>query len=315
MDDKFWEFSSNGESHGKPQLTCSSCGAPLFIEPDADQDEVMCKECGAWTDISPELPQSNRLGQQMESSELALPVGETEVALVVLDEAGRLAGRMKRVPESAPHIMKLQQRFTNEVGPMADWKNKSTTADDVYNKVLEIWREASEQGGISEDNYNEFIKNLDAIRAEWAADPNHEYLHGFGKGLGRTEFHTEKEHLGSFPSLWITSGTVGSSRRLDPGALVTSHLKPEPYKEEFDPIAALANDVPDNIWDTWLMTEQLDEEGDNDDETEKVDRDQAEKDILGAIDLLQKRLTALSTEDDFDNIKKDVVDKLQEFLK
>lgn len=248
-----------------------------------------------------------------------------ETSLSLLDEAGRLSRRMQKVPESAPHIIQLQKRFRDEVGPMADWRNKATTADDVYNKVMEIWHEAYARGGISEENYNEFNKKLDAIRDEWAADPNHEYSHGFGPMIqtssGRhahqTEYHTEKEHLASFPAFWITSGTVGSSAALSPQALVSPHLKREPYKEEADFVAALATEVPVDIFDTWLMTEQLEGmEGEEEEgEEEEVDRDQAEKDILTAIELIQKRMMSLSKEKDFDNIKKDVVGKLQEFLK
>lgn len=143
------------------------------------------------------------------------------------------------------YIRVLQDLYTNDISQLADYENKATTAQDVYQALLDAWGMAVAQYGLDPDEYKELKKRLDSVRQEWADDPRpfiyqdkdgnvydkddpdverdkltglttdeyrELYLHRLGKDMA---FLTEKEHLAAIMAWWLTAGSVASAASTD----------------------------------------------------------------------------------------------------
>jgi len=191
-------------SHGSGSLLVESAGRPLFTEPFE--------------------PIAITLDERIQES---------------LMEAARLINRARNVPEFAPHIKRIQDVFRGEIAPGAqpslepipeeEWEYiegekgpepkarhrhvaPPMTADDLYNKILDTWKEAVGQG-LSQEQFDEFKGILDDIRSEWRAQPG-----------GPVRGHQyEQQHLAAYPAQWLTAGLVGSARRFEKAPGVGSH--------------------------------------------------------------------------------------------
>lgn len=151
----------------------------------------------------------------------------------------------KKVPTNlksrfADGIQFLNKWYKEEVTPLADWQDRHTSADDVYEAILMGWKEARDHYNLGDGSFEKIKERLDSIRQEWAADPTYifyfnpktgdaipqdeferlkeddpdaaakvkmtseiGYVHKIGNKYG---FMSEKEHLAGVMAWWIVYG-------------------------------------------------------------------------------------------------------------
>lgn len=145
----------------------------------------------------------------------------------------------------------LQQWYSEDVIPLADWQNKESTAGDVYEAIMMGWEEAHKRYDLDKEELYNIKERLDNVRQEWAENPipfmwynkksdaylepdelyaqleriekeserekernrwTPVYTHRIGNEYG---FLTEKEHLAGVMAWWLVAGLVGGANRME----------------------------------------------------------------------------------------------------